>query len=488
MFGYRTILTEAPRPAAIRSHPWAPWLAVAVVCFGAFMGQLDASIVTLTFRPMEREFAAPLAAVQWVSLAYLLVLVALLTPAGRIADAVGRKLVYGYGFAVFTAGSLACAFAPSLGLLVACRVFQAVGAAMLQANSVGLVTTSAPPGRMRLGLSIQAAAQAIGLGLGPTLGGLLTQTVGWRAVYWINVPVGCVAIVAGRYLLPRTRERCEGASFDWPGAALLGAAIIALLVALSVLGGLSAPGWLGALMAGIAMAAALAFAVRQRRAPHPLIPRELVRSARITLGLAGALLGYLVLFGPLVLVPQLLAGHGSVLRTGLILSALPAGFGVAALGAEAVLPRGLRNRTRGSIGAAACAAVMVMLSFMSSNTVGIVLLLGMAGLSLGILVPANNALIMRTGAASSAGTLGGLVNMARGIGTTLGIALVTLALHLGGSAGPGRHQGGVLAFAMLAAAAACAAVIALTIRPLPEALDGKAPGEPAQPEATGAFS
>jgi hypothetical protein len=487
MFGYRTTLTEAPRPAAIRSHPWAPWLAVGVVCFGAFMGQLDASIVTLTFRPMEGEFAAPLAAVQWVSLAYLLVLVALLTPAGRIADAIGRKLVYGYGFAVFTVGSAACAIAPSLGVLVACRVLQAVGAAMLQANSVGLVTTSAPPGRMRLGLSIQAAAQAIGLGLGPTLGGLLTQTAGWRAVYWINVPVGCLAIVAGRYLLPRTRERSEGTSVDWPGAALLGTASAALLVALSVVGGLPAPGWLGGLMAGAAAACAVAFAVRQRRSPRPLIPHELVRSARIGLGLAGALLGYLVLFGPLVLVPQLLAGEGSVVRTGLILSALPAGFGIAALTAEAILPPRLRNRTRGSIGAAACAAVMVMLIFMSSTTLGIVLLLGLAGVSLGILVPANNALIMRTGAASSASTLGGLVNMARGIGTTLGIALVTLALHAGGSAGPGSHPDGTLAYAMLAAAAACAAVIALTIRPLPGAPRGRAAGE-AVPEVTGAFS
>src|SRR5215469_398662 len=127
MFGNRTILIEAPRPAVIRLHPWAPWLAVAVVCFGAFMGQLDASIVTLTFRPMEREFAEPLAAVQWVSLGYLLVLVALLTPAGRIADVVGRKLVYGYGFGVFTIGSAACAFAPSLGALVGFRLVQAVG-------------------------------------------------------------------------------------------------------------------------------------------------------------------------------------------------------------------------------------------------------------------------------------------------------------------------------------------------------------------------
>ena len=262
---------------------------------------------------------------------------------------------------------------------------------------------------------------------------------------------------------------------------MLGAATVTLLVALSVAGGLPAPGWLAPLMAAGALATTAAFAVRERRASHPLIPLELLRSARITLGLAGAFLGYLVLFGPLVLVPQLLAGHESAVRIGLILSALPAGFGVAALTAEAVLPKGLRNPTRGSIGAGACALVMVMLIFMSSSTVGIIVLLGLAGLALGIFVPANNALIMRTGAASTAGTLGGLVNMARGIGTTMGIALVTLTLHVGAGAGRG-HPDGTLAFATLAAAAACAAVIALTIKPLPQG------GKARAPEATGAFS
>jgi MFS family permease len=487
MFGYRSILAEAPRPTAIREHPWAPWLAVGVVCFGAFMGQLDASVVTLTFRPMEHEFAAPLAAVQWVSLSYLLVLVALLTPAGRVADAAGRKLVYGYGFAVFTAGSAACAFAPSLGALVACRVIQATGAAMLQANSVALVTTSLPQARMRLGLSIQAAAQAIGLGLGPTLGGLLTQTAGWRAVYWINVPVGCVAIVAGRYLLPRTRQRSAAGTFDVLGAALLGLTTTALLVALSVAGGLPAPGWLAWVMALVALTAGAGFAIRQRQARCPLVPPALLRSARIALGLAGACLGYLVLFGPLVLVPQLLAGHGSALHTGLILSALPAGFGVAALTAEAIFPASMRNRTRGTVGASACAAVLVMLIFMSSSSLGIVVLLALAGLCLGLFVPANNALIMRTGTASTAGTLGGLVNMARGIGTTLGIALVTLALHVGSRPASG-HPDGTLSLVLLAAAAAGAAVIAATIRPLAASSAGAEPAGPAAAEHSGAFS
>jgi MFS family permease len=462
MFGYRSILTEAPRPASVRNNPRAPWLAVAVVCFGAFMGQLDASIVTLTFRPMERAFSAPLAAVQWVSLAYLLALVALLTPAGRLADAVGRKLVYGYGFVVFTIASAACGLAPSLGVLVACRLVQAIGAAMLQANSVALVTTSVPPGRMRMALSVQAAAQSVGLGLGPTLGGLLTETAGWRAVYWINVPVGCLAVVAGRYLLPRTRQLTRTDTFDWLGAVLLGVATTAVLVALSVLGGLPLPGWAAAAMAGVALLAGLAFAVRAHRARFPLIPLDLLRSRRLALGLAGAFCGYLALFGPLVLVPQLLAGHASALRTGLILSALPAGFGIAALSSEAVFPKGTTNRVRGCAGAALCAAALVMLMFMAKSTADIAVLLALAGLGLGAFVPANNAVIMRSGQANSAAVLGGLVNMARGIGTTFGIALVTLALHLAGHG----HSDGTLAFGVLAAAAGCGAVIAIAIRPL----------------------
>src|ERR1035441_9876755 len=184
MFGNRSILTERPRPEVIRRYPGAAWLAVGVVCFGAFMGQLDASIVTLTF-----------------------------------------------------------------------RLVQAVGAAMLQANSVALVATCVPESAMRRALGVQAAAQALGLALGPTLGGIVTTTAGWRSVYWINVPVGCAAVVASRYLLPRTRQFSPGGHFDWPGTALLGLATTCLLLALSAVGGLSMPGWAAA---GLAAAAAAA--------------------------------------------------------------------------------------------------------------------------------------------------------------------------------------------------------------------------------------
>jgi MFS family permease len=479
MFGNRSILTEPPRPEVIRRHPRAPWLAVGVVCFGAFMGQLDASIVTLTFRPMQQDFGAPLAAVQWVSLAYLLALVAMLAPAGRIADAVGRKLVYGYGFMIFIAGSAACGLAPSLGLLVAFRVLQAAGAAMLQANSVALVATSVPARRMRFALSVQAAAQSVGLGLGPTLGGLLTQAAGWRAVYWINVPVGCIAVVAARYLLPRTRQLSRPDSFDWPGAVLLAAATSGLLLVMSAAGGLDLPGWATASLAAATLAAAGGFALRSARTRFPVIPRSLLRSGRLALALAGALLGYLTLFGPLVLLPQVLAG--GALRVGLVLSALPAGFGVAALGGEALLPAWLGNRQRGVAGAITCAFALVMLIFMPMSPGWVVPMLAVAGLGLGIFVPANNAVIMRTAGPGSASVLGGLVNMARGIGTTLGIALMTVCLHLAGSGRAGPPDA-TAALAVLAAAAAAAALIAGTIRPL-----GSAAGRPHEMGPSGAF-
>ena len=315
MFGYRSILREPPRPTVIRENRLAPWLAVGVVCFGAFMGQLDASIVTITFPAMEREFGVPVAAVQWVSLVYLLGLIALLAPAGRLGDAVGRKLVYTYGFAVFTVASAACGLAPSLGVLVGLRLIQAVGATMLQANSVALVTTSAPKDKMRFALGVQAGAQALGLALGPTLGGLLTTTVGWRAVYWVNVPVGVVAVVAGRYLLPRTRQFNRPEKFDWLGTLLLTAWTSALLLVLSAASGLTLPAWLVTPLGAVAVAGAVAFVRREIHTRHPLIPVWLLRSRPLALALGGAACGYLVLFGPLVLIPQVLArGPGGTVR------------------------------------------------------------------------------------------------------------------------------------------------------------------------------
>jgi len=456
------LLTEPPRPQVVREHRNAPWFAVASVCVGAFMGQLDASIVTLAFPALQREFHASLAATQWVSLAYLLALVGLLAGAGRLADMAGRKLVYLYGFVVFTVASLACGFAPSLGLLVAFRVVQAAGAAMLQANSVALVVTSVPRSRMRVALGMPAAAQALGHALGPPARGLLVGSAGWRWVFWVNVPIGCVAIVVGRYLLPRTRERAAVARFDWPGLLLLAGASTALLLALSGVSGLGLPAWAVGALSAAAVAAAVGFAVRERRTPAPLVDLALLRTPAVSVGLAGAMCGYLVLFGPLALIPQVLTARGTgATYAGLVLTALPAGFALAALAADRVLPKRLGNRRRCLLGGALAVVAATALSVAGPAGPGATVpLLALLGMGLGLFVPANNTAIMAAVPNRLSATTGGMVNMTRGAGTALGIALVTLALHTSGSIAGGARA----AFAVLAVAAVLATATGLTAR------------------------
>jgi MFS family permease len=448
-----SLLREPARPAVVREHRHAPWLAVGTVCFGAFMGQLDASIVTLAFPALQRQFGMSLAAVQWVSLAYLLVLIGLLVPAGRLSDRVGRKLSYLLGFVVFAAASAACGLAGSLLMLAGMRVVQAAGAALLQANSVALVSASVPARQRRVALGIQAAAQAVGLALGPIAGGLIVGYVGWRWIFCINVPVGAVAVAAGWFLLPRTRTRAGRAARDTAGLVLLAAVTTSVLAGLSLLSGGGAGGRLVPACAAVALLASAGLVRTERRAATPLLgPAAL--AARLRPALAGAMCAYLALFGPLVLIPQVLMAEGdSAVRAGLVLAALPAGFGLTAMTGERLLPRRWTNADRCVRGGALAAACIAALAVPGPHLV-IAALLGLAGAGLGCYIPANNAEVMAVTPAAEAAAAGGMVNMSRGIGTALGVAIVTLALHAGAQS---ARAGETLAAAALAAAALLAA-------------------------------
>jgi MFS family permease len=440
------LATERPRPARIRAWPQAWKLAVATVCFGAFMGQLDASIVTLTYRPVEQSFGVGPAAVQWVSLSYLIALVALLAPVGRRSDQKGRKLSYLHGFLIFSAGSALCGLAPDLGLLIGARVVQGVGAAFLQANSVALVTNSAPSHRMRSALGIQAAAQALGLALVPTVGGVIVSTLGWRWVFAINVPIGIVAVIAGVFFLPRTTARAEPGPSNVGGSLLIGGCATAFLLALSSMSGLHVPSWVPVLLTGAALACGRALVRSDRTSTKPLL-RPLLSVRGTPGGLLAAMCGYVVLFGPLVLVPSVLEAQGlSSWEAGLTLTALPAGFAVAATVAGALLPRHWGDRRRAAAGASLSALSLAAALFLPLSPGWIVLALAGIGLGLGAFAPANNASIMRSVPARDSATAGGVINMTRGLGTAVGISLVTLTLHL---AGARLSVGALLAVALL---------------------------------------
>jgi MFS family permease len=292
------------------------------------------------------------------------------------------------------------------------------------------------------------------------VGGALVSTLGWRWVFWVNVPVGLIALVSGHYLLPRTRARTAVARFDWAGLGLLAVTTTSALMGVSAASGLAVPGWGVTLLFLLAVGSGWGFVRRQQRAAVPLVDLAVLRVRTVAFGLAGALSGYLVLFGPLVLVPVVLTSRGSSdLTAGLVITALPAGFALAATGGDRLLPGRLSDRGRCLAGALVFTAGVASLLAVPLTIGWLVPVLALTGLGLGTFTPANNTMIMGAVPARSSGTGGGLVNMARGLGTALGVALVTLALHAvtGGDVQAGaRWAAAVLVVASaVAGASAC---------------------------------
>ena len=410
-------------------RPDAHYLALAAVCIGAFMGQLDASIVTVAFPTFQRTFHASVGLVTWVGLSYLLVLVTLVTGAGRVSDISGRKLIYLFGVVVFVAGSALCGLAGGLDALIGFRVLQGVGAAMIQANSVAIIVLAVPRRALGRAIGIQGAAQGLGLAMGPTIGGLLVGLGGWRWIFLVNVPAGIVALAMGWFFLPRSRDLQPGAPFDWLGLGLFAPAVGALVCVVS-LGDVL--GWSSlsiATLAVIALVGGALFVRWERRTPSPMLDLSLFSQVSFSAGIASGLLSYIVLFGSLFAVPFFLErGLGmSVGRAGLVLAAMPISLGLTAPFAGRAAER-LGARPLTVAGMLISAASLILLAAAHGSPGPVVVDLIVLGASLGLFTPANNAAIMGSAPSRHAGVASGVLNMTRGLGTAMGLALSSLVL------------------------------------------------------------
>ena len=425
-----SLLTEPARPAVIRESRNAHWYVVATVCIGAFMGQLDASIVTIALPRIGRDLHASVGAVEWVALAYLLALVASVATVGHLADAIGRKLLYAYGFAAFTASSVLCGLAPSLPVLIAARVLQGLGAAMLQANSVALIADAIPRRLLPRAIAVQGTAQALGLALGPAVGGVLLALGGWRLIFLVNLPAGVAGLMLGWVLLPRSRSKRDIGRGDLSGALRLALAVGGPLAYLSLAtrGGYANPALLAALAVGLAAVAA--FVRHERSTTSPLIDLGMLRQPALSVGLVSGMLSFVVLFGALFVVPYYLAAHHtSSAAAGLELAALPVGMGIAApiagrVGGRTLIAGGMLMT---GIGLVVIAVVL--------GTGPLLVGLALAGIGLGAFIPSNNASIMGAAPAGYRGLIGGLLNMTRGTGTALGVAVAAALYAAGGRNG-----------------------------------------------------
>ena len=207
------------------------WKVLLVTAVAVFMGFLDVSIVNVAFPDIARSFSGTSqATLSWVLNAYNVVFAALLVPAGRAADLVGRRRMFFIGLGVFLAASALCAAAPSAGALIAARVLQAVGAAILIPTSLGLLLPEFPAAQRATATSIWAATGAVAAATGPSLGGVLVEAADWRWVFLINLPIGLIALIPARRLLREYKDESHGAIPDLAGAALLmaGVGLIAL--------------------------------------------------------------------------------------------------------------------------------------------------------------------------------------------------------------------------------------------------------------------
>ena len=328
--GWQRLLVE-PAPARVVRNRRTPtgWPSAAV-CIGAFMGQLDASIVTVALPTLQRTFHASVGAVTWVGLSYLLVLVATVAAVGRFADMWGRKLLYVYGFAIFVVGSALCGLAPSLGALIGFRVLQAVGAAMLQANSVAIIVIAVPRASLGKAIGIQGAAQAIGLALGPSIGGLLLAAGGWRLIFIVNVPFGVLGVIAGLLLIPRSLQ-LSAAYPRLVGSGLFFPAVVAVLSAISFG---NTYGWTSPLIVGTfaSDSSSLCPSCSENNRPRPDARSLALPPLPVPLGHHQWPLSYLVMFGLLFLVPFYFErGLGSASApAGLELMMMPLALGIVA--------------------------------------------------------------------------------------------------------------------------------------------------------------
>ena len=325
-------LTGPPDPGGRR------WAVLAVVSAAQFLAVLDLWVVNIALPALRQDFApASLSDVSWILDVYAIVLAALLLPAGRAADGIGRRACFLAGLAVFGAGSLGCAVAPGLLALIGCRALQAAGAAALMPSSLGLALSVFPARQRGTAVGVWAAVGAVAAGSGPLLGGLLVES-GWRWIFLINLPVVLAALVAGAAVLPRPggehpgrdqrgRQR-PGWRVDGAGALLVLGAVGLVCTALT-----EAPGWPPSrtwpvLAAGLVLAAA--FVAHIRRHPDPLVMPRLFAARRFSAGAAGLVAYYTGFAAMLLGMTMLLTGewHFPVLRAAACIAPGPLAAGV----------------------------------------------------------------------------------------------------------------------------------------------------------------
>jgi EmrB/QacA subfamily drug resistance transporter len=294
-----TAVSTAPTPVSGPRGPRAnPWLTLVAVAFGLFMVGLDGSVVSIANAEIARDLNATTAELQWVTNSYLLALAATLILGGKLGDRFGRRTLYLVGVVGFTLASVAIGLAGSVEGVIAFRAVQGTFGAMLMPNTLALLRAVFPPGKFGMAVGIWAMISSVSTALGPIVGGLLVEHVDWESVFYINAPIGVIALVFGLMVLPQSRnEAAAGQRFDVPGVVLLALGLLAVVfgVVKGETWGWTSAGTLGAIGGGAAVL--VLFGWYETRVAHPLLPMRLFRDPALTIGTVVTALNFFILLG-----------------------------------------------------------------------------------------------------------------------------------------------------------------------------------------------
>jgi EmrB/QacA subfamily drug resistance transporter len=411
-------------------------LVLAVCCSSLFIVGLDATIVNIALPSIQRDLHAPVSGLQWTIDAYTLVVASFLILAGSTGDRVGRRRTFQVGLATFTLGSLLCSLAPSLGWLVAFRGMQAIGGSMLNPVALSIIANTFTDDRERArAFGIWGAVFGLSMAMGPVVGGVLVATVGWRGIFWVNIPVGIAAIVATALVVPESRA-AHGRRVDPVGQVLIIVMLASLTYAI-----IEGPrlGWSSGIILGlfgVSAASAAALAIYEPRREEPLLDLRFFRSAPFTGAVVIAITAFSALAGFLFL-------NTLYLQDARHLSALHAGLYTLPMAAMTVLLAPLSGRITGQrgpripllvAGVMTTAGALMMAGVTATTPVAFLMLAYVViGIGNGMVNPPISNTAVSGMPRSQAGVAAAVASTSRQVGSSLGVALtgsaVASALH-----------------------------------------------------------
>ena len=256
--------------------PTGKHIVLLIAILAGFITPFDGSAVNIALPAMGAEFHMDAISLSWIATAYLLAAALFLVPFGKIADIYGRKRIFLYGIAIFSLASLVMTMVPTTNLLIAVRILQGFGGAMIFGTSIAILTSVFPPGERGKALGIYITAVYFGLTVGPFLGGVLTQYFGWRSIFFVNVPIGIIACILILWKLDGEWAECEGERFDLLGSVIYAGALIAVMYGFSLV-----PDSTGIVLIVAGIIIGIIFALYEMRIPAPVLDMRLFFQNRV---------------------------------------------------------------------------------------------------------------------------------------------------------------------------------------------------------------